>query len=315
MLSIIKIPFAIFLGMSVFLPYSLALGSERIMEFQQFSDIYEPSGVVQLADRSLLIIEDEKHHPFSLLKLSKGNRLDRLPLSISTKNKKIKLDDLEGIAYGDDDWIYAITSHSRTSKGKSKKKRERLVRFHVKNGQLLDYQKLPSLTTALIQAFNKPIKRPDKLNIEGLAYNKKNKSLLLGVRRPLPMGQAAIIQINHIDELFNTKNIENLSTTIIALDLQGKGIRSLSYDPVLQGYLIIAGSVKKRDGPFELWLWKDNTLKRIQLSGIENIGYAEGITPIKTSNGDRFLLFVMDDGERGEAAAHYVILSYEQLHQ
>ncbi len=289
--------------------------ANSVLLFQNFDDIYEPSGVVRLADGRMLIIEDEKEHPFSLLELSENDHLQRLPLSplvrTAKKEKKIKLDDLEGVTVGDDGWVYAITSHSRNSQGKSKKRREHLVRFHVSDNQLVDYQSLPSLTESLSEIL--PNISMKKLNIEGLAYNSKNNSLLLGFRRPLIDDKAIVVQINQLDTLFNTKDVTKLSSEVMTLDLQGKSIRSLNYDPVLQGFLIIAGSKKTRGSPFRMWIWKEGQLSSIKIQGVSDIGYTEGTASIKTASGESALLLVQDDGQRGESTGHYLILPYEKL--
>ena len=287
-----------------------------VINFQQFSDIYEPSGVVQLSDGRLLVIEDEKDSPFSLLQLDKSNRLHRLPLSnkVLSKNSteiKITLDDLEGITIDDKGWVYAITSHSRTAKGKRKKHREKLVRFRIVNNEIQSYQDLPSLTDALAKLLVE--KSMAKLNIEGLAFDAVNRSLLIGLRRPLIKKSAIIVQLNNIDALFESRDVKNLSASVLTLDLQGKGIRSIEYDRVLKGYLIVAGPKKGRHDPFSLWLWKDNQLKSIRITGLDDIAYTEGIASIKDVSGNAALLFVSDDGQKGKAAGHYIILSYERL--
>ena len=283
--------------------------------FREFDDVYEPSGVIQLNNGHLLIVEDEKGYPFSLLQLNDDNSFKHLPLSTTAYNQnteqKIKLDDLEGITLGENNWIYAITSHSRTSKGKRKKHREKLVRFHIINNQIQDYQVLPSLTDAIARLI--PSKSMDKLNIEGLAYDTANKSLLLGLRRPLINGLAIIIQIKALDNLFNTGNLDNLSTNILTIDLQGKSIRSIEYDPILQGYLIAAGSKKGRNDPFSLWLWKQNQISPLKISEVDDIGYTEGISTIKDTMGNSALLLVQDDGQRGQATGHYIIIPYDRL--
>lgn len=286
------------------------------ISFQQFSDIYEPSGVVQLSDGRLLLVEDEKDSPFSLLQLDEANNFHHLSLSNKVQSKdgtkiKIKLDDLEGITVGEEGWIYAITSHSRTAKGKRKKHRERLVRFRIVNNEIHSYQYLPSLTTALAKLLSK--KSIAKLNIEGLAYDAKNHSLLLGLRRPLINKSAIIIQLNNIDKLFESRDVSTLSANVITLDLQGKSIRSIDYDSVLRGYLIVAGSKKGRRDPFKLWLWKNNQLKSVKITDLDDIAYTEGVTSIKDVSGNEALLLVSDDGQKGEAAGHYMILSYDRL--
>ena len=291
------------------IPY--VVESTEQIALQRFDDIYEASGVVQLPDGRILIIEDEKAHPFSLLQLDKQNHFQRLPLSALalTENgtQKIKLNDLEGISLGKDHWIYATTSHSTNNAGQRKKSREHLVRFQVGENQLTHYQALASLSEQIGKLLpNKSIKN---LNIEGLAYDLQSDSLLLGLRRPMLDNKAIIIKISDIEQLFKQQKI---TAQIISLDLQGKTIRSINYNPILKGFIIVAGSKKSRDAPFQLWLWKDNKLSPLQINGISNIGYSEGNSNIKTAQGDALLL-VMDDGKRGQATGHYMLIPYDQI--
>ena len=284
-------------------------------QFQIFSSIYEPSGVVQLADGHILVVEDEKEHPFSLLQLDENNRLSPLPLSNIAQTSKgvepIKLDALEAVTLGSDNWIYAITSHSTTSSGKQKKRREKLVRFHVSEGELVNYQSLPSLRKLLASTL--PNESMKHLNIEGLAYNHDTHSLLLGLRRPLDRGKAIIVQLENVDKAFKENDISLFSSDFTRLDLHGDSIRSLDYDPVLQAYLLVSGSKKTRDAPFRLWLWAGKKVTAVTIKNINNLGYTEGITSIKTNSGEAALLLVNDDGKRGKLGAHYLITPYQSL--
>ncbi len=308
-MNIIKI---LLITLLLITPY-VVKSTEQIV-FQRFNDIYEASGVVQLPDGRILIIEDEKEHPFSLLRLNNQNYFQRLPLSkfvkIGEKQKIIKLNDLEGISLGKNNWVYAITSHSRNSLGQRKKSREQLVRFHVGKKQLIHFQSLSSLTKQIAKLLpNKSIKN---LNIEGLAYDLQSDSLLIGLRRPRLNNKAIIIKVSNIEQLFEQKRITQLIADIITLDLQGKTIRSINYNPTIKGFIIVAGSKKGRNTPFQLWLWKNNKLFPLQIKDINNIGYTEGTSTIKTAQGETLLL-VMDDGERGKATGHYMMIPYNKI--
>ena len=283
-----------------------------------FDDIYEPSGVLQLADGRILIVEDEKDHPFSLFQFE-NKQFKRLALHISLQTdhgkKAPALNDLEAITQDKAGWIYAITSHSRNSKAKRKQNREQLVRFRINKLQLKDYQIADSarLMDALTTILPKK-KQLRQLNIEGLAYDPQQAHLLLGLRAPLLNDQAVLIRIKNPHTLFDHKSHAKPDLEKISLNLNGHSIRSIEYDPVLKGYLIVAGSVKNRGKkPFQLWLWKANKLHNINLSKANSIGYTEGITAFKDQKGQSALLLVQDDGQRGHASGHYRFLSYDQL--
>jgi hypothetical protein len=113
--------------------------------FRRFSAIYEPSGIIQLDDNRLLIIEDEKEKPFSSLSLEKdGTATEYLvsgELSESPEDSRFAgfdVDDLEGLARDNNGYVYAISSHGRTKSDKSRPGREQLIRFRVKDNRLYD---------------------------------------------------------------------------------------------------------------------------------------------------------------------------------
>jgi hypothetical protein len=288
---------------------------------QAFDKIYEPSGVLQLHDGRLLIIEDEKEYPFSLLALDnkqgKQKTFKRLALKLSLKDSQgdtTPLNDLEGITQDNAGWIYAITSHSRNSKNKRKDEREQLVRFQIKNNRLSHYQiATSSLLMDALRTVLPQKKQRRKLNIEGLAYDQQREHLLLGLRAPLIDDKALLIRIKNPQILFKPDTHDALAIKKIKLDLNGQSIRSIEYNPILKAYLIVAGSVKDRGKPFQLWLWTANKLRAIDLSKEGSIGYTEGITAINNQDGKPALLLVQDDGQRGKSSGHYLFLSYDQL--
>ena len=310
-----KVFFILFMSIVLFACSENATTSNE--KFQAFNDVYEPSGVLQLNDGRILIVEDEKDHPFSLLQQTKtGFKRVNLKGSLrtSTGKKAPALNDLEAVTQDQAGWIYAITSHSRNSSAQRKNEREQLVRFQIKNNRISDYQ--IAISSRLMEAFVGVLpkkKQRRKLNIEGLAYDPKHKHLLIGLRAPLLDDHAVIIRLKNPHTLFNTQQDTSLKFEKISLNLKGKSIRSIEYDPILKGYLIVAGSVKDRRKAFKLWLWKADKLHQVDLSKLGSIGYTEGIAPIKDHTGEPALLLVQDDGERGKAAGHYLLISYEQL--
>ena len=47
-------------------------------EFQELDGLFEPSGVIQLDNRRLLVIEDEPAHPFTVLSFAQDGSAERL---------------------------------------------------------------------------------------------------------------------------------------------------------------------------------------------------------------------------------------------
>ncbi len=329
LLNILNMTLAKNILTSIFITFSLLACSQKASsnkDFFSFDDIYEPSAIIQLSDGRILIAEDEKDYPFSLLSFDsnakKNQHFKRLPFDVTLKysdgSKAPLLNDLEGLTQGKQHWIYATTSHSRNSKGKRKAEREQLVRFRIEKNGIVDYQIAIGLTEYL-QATLPKKKAFKKLNIEGLAYDQQHGDLLLGLRSPLHKNKATLIRLKNPEALFKIRNTphSNSSTEVShetkLLDLDGNSIRSIEYDPILKGYIIVAGSVKDRGKPFKLWLWKENKLQKIKLKGIDSIGYTEGITSVKDSQGNAQLLLVHDDGQRGQSTGHYQLLPYDKI--
>ena len=117
----------------------------------KFNQIYEPSGVQQLADGRLLVIEDEPEHPLHILKPTiNGKLVENKSLNILLRVAfSKKLDDLEAITMGPDGYIYATTSHKRNKKGKRKPEREQLIRFKIEGNKVIDTGIVTNLVDAI----------------------------------------------------------------------------------------------------------------------------------------------------------------------
>lgn len=94
--------------------------------FLALTGIFEPSAIQQLPDGRFLVAEDEKEHPFTLVTLKPDGTSQSVPLEIDP-DAVSKLDNLEGPTLDSAGHIYAITSHSRNSKGEEKKSRDELL--------------------------------------------------------------------------------------------------------------------------------------------------------------------------------------------
>jgi hypothetical protein len=84
-------------------------------------------------------------------------------------------------------------------------------------------------------------------NVEGMAFTPDGSTLLCGMRNPLFEKDAIVFAVSGITEATEPLVLESLSVTdFFLLDLQGRGISDLSWDPVTKGYLITAA---KSNGP------------------------------------------------------------------
>ncbi len=302
---------------------------ERFNEFRESAGIYEPSGVVQLPDERLLIVEDESSQALRILSLDAKGETREIPL----KRKPLlrgrgglrslgKLDDLEAMAIDKNGYVYAVTSYSRTeSKGRVSPTREKLVRFQILGSRLTKSELIPDLKKYItaqdpalaIATKNRAAKGTGGLNIEGLTINKEGDQLWLGFRSPLKNNKAIILALENPAGAFKR---ETPRFAQLLLDLDGAGIRGLAYDPRLQGYLILARREDKKKMPFELWLWSgnpDDAVRRVKIAGLNSLRRAEGITPIKWGDKEGILIFSDEGIARKRKHARYIILRYDQI--
>jgi Protein of unknown function (DUF3616) len=313
-------------------PLAAAERSAERPQFRPLPGVYEPSAVHQLADGRFIVVEDEERHPIDLLTLQEDGGFSVvavLPKELFDKDGPAadfrKLDDLEALDVDDRGRVYALTSHSRTSKGKVKEEREKLVRFEVAGDELRDPRVVMDLKQQLMAthpavreaAAVDDVKDGNGLNIEGLAFDAERSRLLIGFRGPLVDGKAMLVAIENADEVFEMGAAPRIAEQAILLDLGGEGIRGMTHDPRLDGFLIISGPLEQVDNvPFRLWLWPgqaDQPARRMTVPGLNGFEHAEGITPVRW-RGKEQLLIVSDDGDMDTGKpAQYLMLDYDQL--
>lgn len=298
-------------------------------EFQSFKLIHEPSGVQQLPDGRFLVVEDESDQPMDVFSLLPGGQASESTLHRSTLFSWIRpnhvlgtLEDLEALAVDNHGYIYAITSHSRKENGKRSDKREQLARFKLDGELIDDFCVLNGLRKKIFKK-HKRLKDPGKhrdgndksgFNIEGLSFDGSRQKLLFGLRSPLAGSDAIIVVLENPQAIFDREE-PRFSDHLIKLDLDGGGIRALSYDPHLGGFLII--SKKPGESP-RLWIWNGDAgakPERIRIPGILDLRQAEGVTPVKRDGHSEGILIVSDDGKITDSIpGHYLFLRYDQLY-
>jgi hypothetical protein len=297
--------------------------TSRILKFDK---IYEPSGIQQLADGRLVIIEDEPAHPIHIMNINNKAEM--------TENKTLgvllriafgrKLDDLEALTKGPDGYLYAATSHKRNKKGKRKADRELLIRFKIEANKIVDTGIVSGLydaikTSGVLGAVDKQgMGGLYNLNIEALSFDRKNR-LMLGLRNPLINGKSIILIVNNPAAMFAGKQAPVIVKKPILLDLKGGGIRAMSYDNRFKGYLLTneiyvndSNNVKYSQISF----WDGNPghkAKPFKLPELSNTNNVEGISPVLI-NGDPQLMLVSDNGsKKHKRPANYLFLDYDQL--
>ncbi len=312
-------------------PGIMTLLTAKSAEFSRFppsSKIFEPSGIAQLRDGRVLVVEDEPNHPFSLLKIyplrhieSKALKPDEIFSKKGPHQAFRILDDLEGLTTDDKGYMYTVTSHSLSGKGRFKQNRNKLARFQISGNKIFAPVVVTDMAEKLTQLFSdhEPSAAHSEINIEALTLNARQDELLLGLRAPLDKnGKALIASIDNLDALFNKKVPVHFSSQLIKLDLNGNGIRGMAYDPHLQGYLIISGSpVKTSENKLnQLWFWNGIAgapPRPARVQGLKGLKNAEGIAPIEL-NGKSLILIVSDDGNKEEnKPGSFLIIEYDQL--
>ena len=298
-------------------------------KFRKFERIYEPSGVQQLPDGRFVVVQDEASHPLDLFTLQPDGGVAEQPLfrrslfSWSSSNRALNtLEDLEALAVDDQGLIYAITSHSRKENGKRADTREQLVRFGLDGGQVIDFRVVRGLRKR-ITARHRSLKDAAKVrnvkddggfNIEGLSFDATKENLLLGLRSPLAGSKAIVVVLTDPGAMFDSDARPQVSDRLIELDLDGGGIRGMSYDPHLGGFLIIGAKPGKA---FKLWLWSGDAKdapQRLRVPDVKNLRQAEGVAPVRLDGQPVGILIVSDDGDgvRGKPG-RYLFLRYGQL--
>ena len=298
-------------------------------KFRKFEQIYEPSGVQQLPDGRFVVIEDEPVQPLDVFLLHSDGHSSEQPLyrgSIlgwASPNRALStLEDLEAVAADDQGRIYAITSHSRKENGKRDDGREQLVRFELDGQLVVDMQVVRGLRKQ-ITAQHKSLKAAARIrdvkddggfNIEGLSFDAAKQKLHLGLRSPLAGANAIVVVMENPQAVFDNDETPQFAPQLIELDLDGGGIRGMSYDPHLGGFLIIS---RKPEKSFKLWLWSgavDQSPQRLKVPGLKNLRRAEGVTPVQMEGRPVGILIVSDDGVGVQGKpGHYLFLRYEQL--
>jgi hypothetical protein len=293
--------------------------------FIALNGLYEPSAIQQLPDGRFLVAEDEKESPFSLLVIRPdgSTSTERLIVNAETDDPG-KLNDLEGLAIDTGGFVYAITSHSRNSKGEEKKSREKLVRFRVDGNRLVAPRIVHDLKRALTGRHSElaqaaaitDVKANGGLNIEALEFSPDQQHLMIGFRSPLDAEEALVAVIRNPATMFEPGTAPDVAPELIRLDLGGHGLRGMSWIPALQGYLLISGPVAKEQAHFRLWFWSgqaDAKPRRAEAEGLPGFEHAEGVTPAIIDGKPRIVI-VSDDGSREEGRlARYLLLAPEQI--
>ena len=319
------------LVVGVMLLSNMSKGSAIDGQVYQFDSIWEPSAVQQLPDGRLIVVEDEKFRSISVARVDIAGRLSTVPLKrrlidFKAVGKPVlgKIEDLEGVAVDATGHVYAIASHSKTIAGLTDKGRKKFVRFQVEGERLVNPVVVSNLKKKIIRKHGLLAKaisgsqsrRGSGFDIEGLSFDKNKQKLLIGLRSPVIDGKAVVAVLENPAGVFNHDEKVAISDELIFLDLDKGGIRSITFDPKLGGYLIISRRENKKGKAFKLWFWSGDTRqspRRVRMPESINLDHAEGITPVRVEGRDRIFLVFDNGNSLKRVGGHYLMLNYDQL--
>ena len=156
----------------------------------------------------------------------------------------------------------------------------------------------------------------EEINIEGMAFDPVKKRLVLGFRDPEFNNMALVAFISNPKDVFE-RNAKPEFDEVAILDIDGGGIRSINYDPVLKNY-VIANEVKDENGQkfSQLWTWSGNPTdepQKISLPNLQHITNVEAVDSI-TVNGKPQMILMGDEGNASQKiTAKYMLVDYSQL--
>ena len=244
-----------------------ARADEPLIAGPVFRGMCDASAAVPVGKDRLLVANDEDN----VLRLYRSDHGEE-PLATFDLADFIKPDrdkpesDLEAAARLGD-LVFWTTSHGRNKSDKLRESRHRLFATRiVDDGDRVEVRGVGSPYTGLLddllddsrlkkyklsEASLLAPKKKNALNIEGLAATPDGK-LLIGFRNPIPDDRALIVPLENPRQMIEGERAKFGAP--IELDLGGKGIRDMVYDPFRKVYWIVAGSFKS-GGKFALYRW------------------------------------------------------------
>lgn len=223
---------------------------------------FEASGVAYVPGTDgVLFVDNGKPGQLFWMRLDQnGKQAD----PIKTVELNVGIEDIEGITT-DGTYFYVVSSQSRP-KAIAK---EGIVRFKfdARNQRVEEVAAISGLKKFLVENIAELRGEGDRkgkdggINIEGLAWDRQRRSLLLGLRSPIVDGSALVVPLKLQDprRAFSIDNLEVAGSGAIRLQLEGIGIRGIEYDGRTKVFRIISGAAENQNQTdFGLWEWDGN---------------------------------------------------------
>jgi hypothetical protein len=249
----------------------------RDVELLRLCGMSDASAAVAVDGNRVLVASDEDN-TLRLYRLdARGLPAQQFPWDVHLKltDREHPEGDIEAVARAGDR-LYWIASHGRNKNGKWRANRHRFFATDIEAGptgvvlrpvgtpcadlmrQMLRDPKLGGLGLAEavgIDTAENAALAPKRggVNIEGLAATPDGKTLLIGFRNPCPNRKALIVPLLNADAVLERQAAPEFGEPIL-LDLDGLGVRDMTYSARLGAYLIVAGPSDETPR-FRLFTW------------------------------------------------------------
>jgi len=171
-----------------------------------------------------------------------------------------------------DERIYWLSSHGHDAEGRRDPARCRFFATQLVDGRVKpigesygrlvhDMGKAPELAPLDIRALDRAPLAPKEggLNIEGMT-SRPDGALLIGLRSPTWRRRAVLVPLLNPDAVLQGRERARFDPPI-ALDLDGNGIRDITWDPARRVYVVLGGASKRGHGR-ALYAWSGHAEDR-----------------------------------------------------
>jgi hypothetical protein len=260
---------------------------------------FEASGVAHVPGTDgVLFVDDGRTEEVFWMRLGEGGQQEGAVTPVKLGASVI---DLEGITT-DGTHFYVVGSQSKSKGGDL----AGLVRFRfdAQNRRAEGVESISGLKRFLVEGVAELRGMAERkykdggINVEGLAWDARGRSLLLGLRSPVVDGQALVVPLRLRDPraAFTSDNLEVEGAKAIRLPLGGAGVRSIEYDERARAFRVIAGAGPNSEKlDFKLWEWDGDAARPAlrEVGTYDRRLKPEGVTRVSAAGRD-FTFIVFD---------------------